>query len=38
MYIVYELDKTNVKTHPALVNYLFGAVSITKNADIDKNK
>ena len=38
MYIVYELDKTNVKTHPTLVNYLFGAVSITKNADIDKNK
>ena len=38
IYIVYELDKTNVKTHPTLVNYLFGAVSITKNADIDKNK
>ena len=38
IYIVYELDKTNVKTHPTLVNYLFGAVNITKNADFDKNK
>ena len=37
-YIVYELDKTYGKTHPTLVNCLFGAVSITKNADIDKNK
>ena len=36
--IVHELDSTYVKTHPTLVNYLFGAVSITKNADIDKNK
>ena len=38
IYIVYELDKTYGKTHPTLVNYLFGAVSITKNADIDKKK
>ena len=38
IYIVYELDKTYVKTHPTLVNCLFGAVSITKNADTDKNK
>ena len=38
IYIVYELDKTYVKTHPTLVNCLFGAVSITKNADIDKYK
>ena len=38
IYIVYKLDKTYVKTHPTLVNCLFGAVSITKNADIDKNK
>ena len=37
-YSVYELDKTNVKTHPTLVNCLFGAVHITKNADIDKKK
>ena len=36
IYIVYELDKANVKTHPTLVN--CWAVSITKNADIDKNK
>ena len=38
IYIVYELDKTYVKTNPTLVNCLFGSVSITKNADIDKNK
>ena len=38
IYIVYELDKTQVKTHPTLLNCLFGAVSITKNPDIDKNK
>ena len=38
IYIVYELDKTYIKSHPTLVNCLFGAVSITKNADIDKNK
>ena len=38
IYNLYELDKTYVKTHPTLVNCLFGAVSITKNADIDKNK
>ena len=38
IYIVYELDKTYVKTHPALVNCLFGGASVTKNADIDKNK
>ena len=36
--IVYELDKTYVKTHPTLVNCLFGAVGITKNPDIDQNK
>ena len=38
IYIVYEIDKTYVKTNPTLVNCLFGAVSITKNADIDKNR
>ena len=26
------------KTKPTLVNCLFGAVSLTKNADIDKYK
>ena len=38
IYSVYDLDKTYDKTHPKLVNCLFGAVSITKNADIDENK
>ena len=38
IYIVHELDKTYVKIHPTLINCLFGAVSITKNADIDKIK
>ena len=33
IYIVYELDKSYNKTHPTLVNCLFGAVSITKNAE-----
>ena len=36
IYTVYKLDKTYVKTNPTLVNCLFGAVSITKNADIEK--
>ena len=38
IYIAYELDKIYIKSHPTLLNCLFGAVSITKNADIDKNK
>ena len=38
IYIAYELDQTYVKTHPTLANCLFGPVSITKTADIDKNK
>ena len=38
IYIIYETDKIYTKSHPTLVNCLFGAVSITKNADIDKNK
>ena len=38
IYSVYDLDKTYDKTHPKLVNCLFGAVSINKNADIDENK
>ena len=38
IYFLYELDKTYNKSHPTLVNCLFAAVSITKNADIDKNK
>ena len=38
IYIAYELDQTCLKTHPTLANCLFGPVSITKTADIDKNK
>ena len=38
IYIVYELDKIYVKISPTLVNCLFGAVSLTKNTDIDKCK
>ena len=38
IYAVYELDKIDVKTSSTLVNYLFGAVSLTKNADVDKYK
>ena len=36
IYIVYELNKFYSKTTPTLVNCLFGAVSLTKNADIEK--
>ena len=36
IYIVYELDKTYVKTNPMLVNCLFGAD--IDSADIDMNK
>ena len=38
IYIVYELDKIYLKSLPTLLNCLFEAVSITKNADIDKTK
>ena len=38
IYIVYELNKLYSKTTPTLVNCLYGAVSITKNVDIDKYK
>ena len=38
IYTVYELDKIYVSTTPTLVNSSFGAVSLTKNADIDKYK
>ena len=37
IYIVYEISKNyNISTYPTLENCLFGAVSLTKNADIDK--
>ena len=37
IYIVYEItDNFNVSSYPTLENCLFGAVKLTKNADIDK--
>ena len=36
IYIVYELNKFYSKTTPTLVNCLFGTVSLTKDADIEK--
>ena len=37
VYIVYEItDNFNVSSYPTLENCLFGAVKLTKNADIDK--
>ena len=40
IYIVYEINKTGYTTSsdPTLEISLFGAVTLTKNADIDKNK
>ena len=39
IYIVYEISKNySISTYPTLENCLFGAVSLTKNADIDKHK
>ena len=39
IYIVYEISKNyNISTYPTLANCLFGAVGLTKNADIDKYK
>ena len=37
IYIAYEISKSiNISDYPTLENCLFGAVSLTKNADIDK--
>ena len=37
IYIVYEISKSiNISNYPTLENCLFGAVSLTKNADIDR--
>ena len=37
--IVYEINRNyNISTYPTLENCLFGAASLTKNADIDKYK
>ena len=39
IYIAYEISKNyNIWSYPTLENCLFGAVSLTKNADIDKDK
>ena len=39
IYIVYEISKDyNISGYPALENFLFGAVSLTKNTDIDQYK
>ena len=39
IYIVYEISKNcSISSYPALDNCLFGAVSLTKNADIDQYK
>ena len=40
IYILYKINKTDNTTSsdPTLENYLFGAVTLTKNADIDKYK
>ena len=38
-YIVYEISKNySIRTYPTLESFLFGAVSLTKNADIDQYK
>ena len=37
IYIVYEISRNiNISDYPTLENYLFGAVSLIKNADISK--
>ena len=37
IYLVYEISKIiNISDYPALENYLFGAVTLTKNADTSK--
>ena len=42
IYLVYEISRrlinTNISHYPTLENCLFGTVSLTKNADIDKCK
>ena len=39
IYIVYEMSQIySISSYPSLENCLFGAVSFTKNADIDKYK
>ena len=39
IYIVYEVSKNyNISNYPTLENCLFGTISLTKNADIDRYK
>ena len=39
IYIVYEINQNySISSYPILENCLFGSVSLTKNADIDKYK
>ena len=39
IYIVYEISKSfNISDYPTLENCLFGAVTLTKNVDVDKCK
>ena len=39
IYIFYEIGQNyNISSYPTLENCLFGAVSLTKNADIDQYK
>ena len=39
IYIVYEISKSiNISDYPAVENWLFRAVSLTKNASINRNK
>ena len=39
IYIFYGINKNyNISSYPTLENCLFGAVKLTKNIDIDKNK
>ena len=39
IYIDYETStNVNINDYPTLENFLFGAVTLTKNADIDKYK
>ena len=39
IYIAYEISQSiNIRDYPTLENCLFGAVSRTKNADIDRYK
>ena len=39
IYIAYDINKNfNISSYPTLENYLFGAVNLIKNVDIDKYK